>query len=42
MIGLDYDEIMKSEDSKTDFANYLSGNKLFPHSVTLSHNYCGH
>ncbi|TNV81379.1 hypothetical protein FGO68_gene17630 [Halteria grandinella] len=29
-------------DNKQLYADYLSGNRLFPGSLPLSHNYCGH
>ena len=42
LIGLDASQILLDEKTKMEFGEFLSGNKIMPGSIPLSHNYCGH
>lgn len=42
LIGLTQEELLASDELKQEYAELLSGNRLFDGSVTISHNYCGH
>jgi serine/tyrosine/threonine adenylyltransferase len=42
LIGIDSQEIMANEQLKKEYAELLSGNRLFEGSEPISHNYCGH
>jgi hypothetical protein len=42
LIGLTKEDIPASVELKQEYAELLSGNRLFDGSITFSHNYCGH
>lgn len=42
LIGLSKEEILQSEALKLEYAELLSGNRLFEGGNPISHNYCGH
>ena len=43
LFGLDKTEIQSGDPNKEkEYAELLSGNRLWEGSITISHNYCGH